>query len=140
MTTKMIIPNADFSANAIYRFLETTLVNGYASSATKHVYIDRESSINAIRVRTGELTGKYYIKVKQGFVIRSIAYYNESISPVTAGDHSITGGGSAASNKGLTEYTFGEDNKHSIITFCKTDDTAEISANEDIIAELYSID
>lgn len=152
MATKIVIPDEDFSANAIYQDsdeptpVQTTLVNGFASYAPGYIQIDgTNSSTMAIRVRTGELNGKYYVKVKAGYKIRGIIYYDAtnnidySQAPIAAA--AVTGGGTAveASNN-LTECTFNIANKKSCITFCKDDATAAISPSEDIIDELYYLD
>lgn len=145
MGTKIVIPNADFSANAIYQEVErqpvqTTLVNGYCSVLNPgKLEIDRNASSNAIRVRTGEIYGKWYVKTNEGYVIRAIAIYDTSVDLSTAGDKSTSGAVLAANVQGLSEYSFEVAGKYAIITFCKTHATQPISASEDIVDELYYI-
>lgn len=147
MGTKIVIPNADFSANAIYQDREehtpvqTTLVNGYCSvPKTTKLEIDWPASSNAIRVRTGEIFGKWYVKTNDGYVIRAIATYDTSVDLSTAGTKTTSGAALAANVQGLSEYSFEVAGKYAIITFCKTDATQPISASEDIVAELYYIE
>lgn len=146
MGTKIVIPNADFSANAIYQEdehtpVQTTLVNGYASLVNpSQLDVNRDASANAIRVRTGEIYGKWYVKTNEGYVIRAIVTYNTSVDLSTAGFKPTSGASSVANVQGLSEYSFEVANKYAIITFCKTDATQAISASEDIVAELYYIE
>jgi hypothetical protein len=146
MATKIVIPDEDFSANAIYQEGDeptpiTELVNGYATRQnTTIVEVDITASSNLIRVRTGELFGKFYVKTNEGFVIRAIIYYNTSIDLSTAGTKTTSGATNASNVQGLSEYTFNTADKYAIITFCKTDATQPISASEDIVAELYYIE
>jgi hypothetical protein len=146
MGTKIIIPNADFSENAIYQEGDvptpiTELVNGYATRYNPTIVeVDSNASANLIRVRTGELFGKFYVKTNVGYAIRAIVYYNTSIDLSTAGNKATSGVTAVSGVQGATEYTFNRTDKYSIITFCKTDATQPISASEDIIDELYYLD
>lgn len=146
MGTKIIIPNADFSANAIYQEGDeptpiTELVNGYATRQNPTIVeVDSNASSNLIRVRTGELFGKFYVKTNVGYAIRAIVYYNTSIDLSTAGNKATSGATAVSGVQDATEYTFNTADKYSIITFCKTDATQPISASEDIVAELYYLE
>lgn len=137
MGTNIIIPNADFSANAVCKELDTTLVNGYVNSGNSTaIVIDGMSSTIPIRVRTGELFGKFYVKTKPGYLIRGITCYNES-TPYTAGAHPVTGAENVViASQQLTEYTY-TGAKYAAITFCKSDATQNISPTDDIIDEIY---
>lgn len=138
MGANIIIPNADFAANAVSKELNTTLVNGYVNSGSPTgVVIDDSSSAIPIRVRTGELFGKFYVKTKPGYLIRSITCYNESISPFSAGGHTVTGAENVViASQQLMEYTY-TGTKYAAITFCKSDATQTISPTDDIIDEMY---
>ena len=138
MGTNIIIPNADFSANAVRKELNTTLVNGYVNSVSSDgVNIDSSSSAIPIRVRTGELFGKFYVKTKPGYLIRAIVCYNESLAPYTSGGHTVTGAENVVvASQQLSEYTY-TGTKYAAITFCKSDATQTISPTDDIIDEMY---
>jgi hypothetical protein len=141
MGKRLIIPGADFSVNAIENEpiidpIPYTLQNGYASVATGggSIDIDRMTSANSIRVRTGQLEGSYKVKTNTGYVIRAIVTYGSSIDITDPGyyypNQPIQ---SIANVQGLTEYELTNENGYSIITFCKTDATQEISASADIV-------
>lgn len=138
MGTNIIIPNADFSANAVCKELDTTLVNGYVNSGSSTVVvIDDSAPAIPIRVRTGELFGKFRVKTKSGYLIRSITCYNESLAPYTSGGHTVTGAENVVTaSQQLTEYTY-TGSKYAAITFCKTDATQTLSPNDDIIDEMF---
>lgn len=146
MGTKIVIPNADFSANAIYQDSDeptpiTELVNGFASRLNNYsITIDSDASANLIRVRTGELFGKFYVKTNAGYAVRAIVYYDTSIDLSTAGGKTTSGVTAVSNVQGVTEYTFNIADKYAIITLCKTDATQPISASEDIVDELYYIE
>ena len=138
MGKRLIIPGADFSANAIQiepiiNPVEYTLQNGYASagSATS-VDIDNGASVS-IRVRTNQLYGPYTVKTKSGYVIRAICTYDTAITNFSPGNHSTTGAANVSGVQSTTEYTLTAENKYSIITFCKTNSSEAISASEDIV-------
>ena len=146
MANKIIIPNADFSSNAAYKEggvtpITTTLVNGFASRQNNTtVNVDSSSSAMSIRVRTGELYGAFHVKVKSGYLIRSIIYYDTSIDYSTSGSKTSSGVTEAVgSTQNLTEYTLSVTNKYACITFCKTNASTNISPTEDIVDELYYI-
>lgn len=138
MGKRLIIPGADFSANAIEREpipvpVEFTLQNGYASAYPPDtINADQGASVSK-RVRTGELYGAYTVKTKSGYVIRAIASYGASIDPISEGNNITTDAMAVSDVQGLTEYTFSSSDKYSIVTFCKEDAGAEISASEDIV-------
>lgn len=142
MGTKIVIPNADFSANAIYKEssivpIPVELVSGYCStSSNTTVYIGALGT----RVRTNELHGKFHVKTKTGFAIRAIVYYDSSIGtpPFSAGGHNNTNVVNASDVQGTTEYTLNLD-KYAIITFCKSNPNESISPSDDIVDELYYI-
>ena len=146
MATRILVPNADFSTNAVYQELETQLVNGFVSYSPGYIQVDSTNATTmARRVRTGELNGKYHIKVNSGYLIRGISYYDDtsvidySQAPIAAA--AVTGGGNAVvAADNATEYTFSIANKKSCITFSKTDANQNISPTENIIAELYYIE
>lgn len=140
MGKRLIIPGADFSANAIEQEpipvpVEYTLVNGYAASSSPTIVeIDQNASAVLIRVRTGQLFGSYKVKTKTGYTIRGIVTYDTELQSLTpAGGKATTGAVSLSNVQGITEYTLLAENKYSIITFCKTDASQSISANEDIV-------
>lgn len=144
MGKRLIIPGADFSANAIEQEplpgpVDYTLQNGYASVyATTVIILDQGASVD-LRVRTSEIFGPYSVKTKPGYVIRAIATYKTALSAFTPGEHTTTGAVAVPDVQGLTEYTLNEEDCYSIITFCKTDATAEISASEDIVDYIIEV-
>lgn len=139
MGKRLIIPGADFSANAIEREpilvpVEFTLQNGYASVlSTTNIEIDSNASSNSIRARTNQLQGPYTVKTKSGYVIRAICTYDTEIENIVSGHNATTGAANVSNIQGSTEYTLTAENKYSIITFCKRNSSAEISASEDIV-------
>lgn len=138
MGKSLIIPGADFSTNSITHEVvpvQYTLVQGYASvytSPSAGISLDSGASAS-IRVRTGQLYGKYTVKTKTGYVIRGIVQYDTYLTDTSPGNHSIASAVAVQNVQGLTEYTFNQTNKYSIITFCNTDATATISPSEDIV-------
>lgn len=138
MGTNIIIPNADFSANAVRKELDTTLVNGFVNSYnSERVEIDTVESAIPIRVRTGELFGKFYVKTKPGYLIRAITCYNESLEPYRSGKYAVTGSENVViASQQLTEYSY-TGSKYAAITFCKTDATQALSPSDDIIDDIY---
>lgn len=134
---RLIIPGADFSENAIGTEKIYTLYQGYASPGSVSTNLTIDSS-NQTRVRTSELSGSYTVKTKSGFAIRSIVFYTPSLGDVSAaGTYTVTSRSSVSDVQGLTEYTLDNPGKYSIITFCKTDATQNLSPTDDIVAELY---
>lgn len=140
MGKRLIIPGADFSANAIENEpipvpVDFTLQNGYSSIPTNGQWIDIDSTASAvlIRVRTNQLYGSYSVKTKSGYAIRGISVYKPEQTSFTPGTHAIDEGEQLISAQGLTEYSLSADGYYSIITFCKTDATQSISASEDIV-------
>lgn len=139
MGKRLVIPDADFSVNAIEREpipipVLYTLTNGYAAAAfTNYIEVDNDPSANLIRVRTDQISGSYTVKTKPGYVIRSIAAYDNFIEDLSPGEKYVSGVVKPDIPTGTTEFTFSNEGKYSIITFCKTDATAEISASEDIV-------
>lgn len=141
MGKRLIIPGADFSTNAIEREpipgpvpVEYTLQNGYASAGGgSSVDIDSSGAAVSIRVRTNQLYGPYTVKTKTGYVIRTICTYDTEIANFAPGNHATTNSENVSNVSGTTEFTLTAENKYSIITFCKEDSTAEISASEDIV-------
>lgn len=136
MGKRLIIPGADFSANAIGDGgIVYTLYQGYASvSGTENIEINTELQT---RVRTSELGGSYTIKTNSGFAIRSILKYTPHLDITGAGIYPVTTKENVANVQGATEYTLVNPGGYSIITFCKTDATQNLSPTDDIVAELY---
>ncbi len=138
MGKKLIIKGADFYANCIND--EPTppapllqLYQGYCSAVTGNkIEIDVSASSNSIRVRSGELHGGYYVKVKSGYLIRAVTAYAPSAEPLTPGTHQMTSSSAMPNSTNVTEYTHTGVN-YSIITFCKTNASQPISPDEDII-------
>lgn len=91
------------------------------------------SSNHSNRVCTKNLVkGKFYVKVKSGYVIRAVYSY-----PSVDGG---TGSMDADTSTSRTEYTSNNDSLYYGVTFAKTDANADISPNEDIVAEWYFIE
>lgn len=131
---RLIIPGADFSVNAIDTEKVYTLYQGFAGRRNEYqVQIGTLST----RVRTSELQGSYTVKTKTGFVIRAIVTYGTSIDITGDGDYNTTDPVAVSDVQGLTEYTLSNPGGYSLITFCKTDATQDLSPTDDIVAELY---
>lgn len=95
-----------------------TLYQGYAN--------ENNIAELATRVRTDFIEGAFSVECNSGYVIRAIYQYNQAAA---------TGGTSiVASSDNKTSYTGGTTGKYYIITFCKSDATANISPTEDIVA------
>lgn len=141
MGKKLIIPGADFSTNAIQRPTPVSyeLVSGYASAGGNSS--DPGVSIGTLstRVRTGQLSGSYTVKTKSGYVIRAIVYYTPSITISGDGVYYVTSRTAVGDVQGLSRYTLNNPDGYSIITFCKTDDTADVSASEDIVDYIMQV-
>lgn len=137
MGKRLIIPGANFTANAIEQEpivtpVDYTLQNGYATASTSTISLDTGTAVS-IRVRTNELYGSYIVKTNPGYVIRAICTYDTPLDSFSPGTHATTNGDSVSDVQGLTQYALSAENKYSIVTFCKEDSTAEISASEDIV-------
>lgn len=139
MGKRLIIPGADFSANAIDSQLEYNLYQGYASAGGTEQIPKVSFGVLSTRVRTGELFGSYTIKTASGFAIRAIVTYSPSITIADDQDTPIAVDSrvNVSDVQGLTEYTLANPGAYSIITFCKTDATQDLSPTDNIIAELY---
>lgn len=139
MGKRLIIPGADFSANAIEMEpitvpVEYTLQNGFASRGSDTIIsLDDDASANLIRVRTNQLEGSYAIKTKTGYVIRALVTYGTSIDTSTPGNITSSDVVSVPNVQGETEFTLDNEGAYSIITFCKINASQAISASEDIV-------
>lgn len=140
MGKRIIIPGADFSANAIGQEpiivpVEYTLSNGFASRGTNtQIMIDNNESSNLIRVRTSQIRGNCNIKTKSGYVIRAIVMYDTELNITIPNIYNNTNVINVSGVQGLSEYQLTTaEGKWSIVTFCKTNASESISASEDIV-------
>ena len=138
MGKRLIIPGADFSENAIDTQLEYTLYQGYASAGGNEQNPAVSFGTLSTRVRTGQILGSYTIKTNPGFAIRAIVTYTPFIENIPeSASAAVTSRDSVPDVQGLTEYTLVNPGLYSIITFCKTDATQDISPTENIVKALY---
>lgn len=139
---RLIIPGADFSENAIGTEKVYTLQQGYATAAPLHNPPDIGIGNLSNRVMSNQLLGSYTIKTNPGYAIRAIVTYSSSIeipspAPSPAQNIPATNPANVSDVQGLTEFTLNNPGAYSIITFCKTDATQNLSPTDDIVAELY---
>lgn len=91
------------------------------------------SSNHSNRVCTKDLVkGKFYVKVNSGYVIRAVYSYSSADGG--------TGSMDADTSTTRTEYTSNNDSLYYGVTFAKTDAAANISPDEDIVAEWYFVE
>lgn len=141
MGKRLIIPSADFSANAIEQEpiivpVDFTLVNGFASkSGEASLIVDDHAQSNQIRVRTGQIEGSCKIKTNVGYTIRAIVTYQSPIDldPVSSPYTNIGVITTVPNVQGMSEFTLDNSGQYSIITFCKSNANQNISASEDIV-------
>lgn len=129
---------SELSAIVKAKQIETTLVQGYATAATSLNSIQLGTQSN--RARTYIIQGNYTIKTNPGYVIRAVSVWRNGPTSGNPTSSFSVGSGNAAnlvSGVALTEFTKNDDWPCSMITFCKTDSTANITPDEDIISELY---
>lgn len=84
------------------------------------------------RVRTDFIYGPFSIKLNEGYVIRAV--YEYPAAEAKSGVAVVT------SSQNLTEYEHTASGRYCIITFCKTDATADILPTENIIKEFLVLE
>lgn len=85
------------------------------------------------RVGTTEaIPGKFYVKVNDGYVIRAVYSYTSASGS--------TGTMVADTSTTRTEFTSDDATLYYGVTFTKTDATADITPDEDIVAEWYIVE
>lgn len=86
------------------------------------------------RVGTTEaIPGKFYVKTNDGYVIRAV--YSYSTASGSSGGTMV-----ADTSTERTEFTADDDTLYYGVTFTKSDATADISPDEDIVAEWYFVE
>ena len=110
----------------------TNLKNGYVTINSTGTYATYGELTT--RVLTSVVKGKYHIKLKDGYAIRGIAAWNggQSEGVINEG-FSIQIGENLVSTGTEQEYVNDSEYDYSVLTFCKTDASSNISPSEDMI-------
>lgn len=101
---------------------------------TQGAWVDSGLATNySNRVGTTEaIPGKFYVKTNDGYVIRAVYSYTSA----SGGSATMV----ASTSTERTEFTSDSDALYYGVTFTKTNASADISPDEDIIAEWYVVE
>lgn len=113
-------------SDTVTESVDYTLAQGaWVQSGLSTNYTNRVGTTEAI-------PGKFYVKVNDGYVIRAVYSYTSA----SGGSGTMV----ADTSTERTEFTSDDDTLYYGVTFTKTDATATITPDEDIVAEWYIVE